>query len=131
MLAQDAIMYMYMYMEFACFFVSVGLIPFCSIKQILYVTYLSLICVYVCVGWLIKEGRVRRKRFFILTESLQLRYYKSEDTRQPVTGCIHLNWYAYNNIAPFHLCVYTCTWIYEVEIMCFKFFAISINKKKV
>lgn len=45
-------------------------------------------------GWLIKEGRVRRKRFFILTESLQLRYYKSEDTRQPVTGSIHLNWYA-------------------------------------
>ena len=45
-------------------------------------------------GWLIKEGRVRRKRFFILTENYQLRYYKSEDTRQPVTGVIHLNWYA-------------------------------------
>lgn len=43
-------------------------------------------------GWLMKEGRVRRKRFFVLTDSNQLRYYKSEDTRQPVAGVIHLNW---------------------------------------
>ncbi len=43
-------------------------------------------------GWLIKEGRIRRKRFFVLTEKFQLRYYKSEDTRQPVAGTIHLNW---------------------------------------
>ena len=44
-------------------------------------------------GWLVKEGRLRRKRFFVLTENQQLRYYKSEDTRQPVAGNIHLNWW--------------------------------------
>jgi len=43
-------------------------------------------------GWLIKEGKVRRKRFFVLSDSYQLRYYKSEDTRQPTSGNLHLNW---------------------------------------
>ena len=36
---------------------------------------------------------MRRKRFFVLTDNKQLRYYKTEDTRQPVAGTIHLNWY--------------------------------------
>lgn len=52
-------------------------------------------------GWLIKEGRIRRKRFFVLTEKFQLRYYKSEDTRQPVAGNIHLNWCVHVYIWPF------------------------------
>jgi len=42
-------------------------------------------------GWLIKEGKVKRKRFFVLTENNQLRYYRTEDTRQPVSGNVHLN----------------------------------------
>ena len=45
----------------------------------------------VLVGWLIKEGKVRRKRYFVLTENA-LNYYKSEDTRQVLAGSIHLNW---------------------------------------
>ena len=42
-------------------------------------------------GWLIKEGSVRRKWFFVLTENHQLCYYRSEDTRQPMAGYITLN----------------------------------------
>ena len=42
-------------------------------------------------GWLIKEGSVRRKWFFVLTENQQLYYYRSEDTRQPMAGHITLN----------------------------------------
>ena len=42
-------------------------------------------------GWLIKEGKVRRKRYFVLTENA-LNYYKSEDTKQVLAGSIHLNW---------------------------------------
>ena len=53
----------------------------------------GLFCCTCMLGWLIKEGQIRRKRFFVLTENNQLRYYKSEDTSQPVSGNIHLNWY--------------------------------------
>ena len=45
----------------------------------------------VVLGWLIKEGKVRRKRYFVLTENA-LNYYKSEDTKQVLAGSIHLNW---------------------------------------
>ena len=34
---------------------------------------------------------MRRKRYFVLTDTNQLRYYRTEDTRQPVSGNIHLN----------------------------------------
>jgi len=46
---------------------------------------------HLIVGWLIKEGKVRRKRYFVLTENA-LNYYKSEDTKQVLAGSIHLNW---------------------------------------
>lgn len=38
-----------------------------------------------------KEGRVRRRRFFVLTENNQLQYFKSEDPRQPIVGNIPLD----------------------------------------
>ena len=44
-----------------------------------------------CVGWLIKEGRVKRRRYFVLTENNQLQYFKGEDTRQPIAGNIPLD----------------------------------------
>ena len=40
---------------------------------------------------LIKEGKVRRKKYFVLADNNQLRYYRTEDTRQPVSGNIYLN----------------------------------------
>jgi myosin X len=42
-------------------------------------------------GFLVKEGKIRRRRFFVLTENNQIQYFKSEDTRQPVSGTILLN----------------------------------------
>ena len=51
----------------------------------------ALTTVSIIIGWLIKEGKVRRKRYFVLTDNNQLRYYRTEDTRQPVSGNIHLN----------------------------------------
>ena len=44
-------------------------------------------------GWLVKEGKVKRRRYFVLTEKGQLHCYRTEDTRQPLVGNIHLNWY--------------------------------------
>ena len=43
------------------------------------------------LGWLVKEGKIRRKRFFVLTENNQIQYFKTDDTRQPVSGTILLN----------------------------------------
>ena len=59
-------------------------------------------------GQLIKEGNIRRKRFFVLTDTNQLRYYKSENTRQPVSGCIHLNWYVYLYRHNIRKCIRVC-----------------------
>ena len=42
-------------------------------------------------GFLVKEGKIRRRRFFVLMENNQIQYFKSEDTRQPVAGTILLN----------------------------------------
>uniref|UniRef100_A0A1X7T799 PH domain-containing protein n=1 Tax=Amphimedon queenslandica TaxID=400682 RepID=A0A1X7T799_AMPQE len=42
-------------------------------------------------GWLVKEGKIRRRRFFVLTETNQIQYFRTEDTRQPVAGSIPLN----------------------------------------
>ena len=42
-------------------------------------------------GWLMKEGRIRRRRFFVLTEK-GLTYYRSEDTNEASAGTITLNW---------------------------------------
>ena len=42
-------------------------------------------------GWLVKEGKVKRRRYFVLTEKGQLHCYRTEDTRQPLVGNIHLN----------------------------------------
>ena len=38
-----------------------------------------------------KEGRIRRRRFFVLTEK-GLTYYRSEDTNEASAGTITLNW---------------------------------------
>ena len=38
-----------------------------------------------------KEGKIRRRRFFVLTETNQIQYFRTEDTRQPVAGSIPLN----------------------------------------
>ena len=57
----------------------------------------TLTTVSIIIGWLIKEGKVRRKRYFVLTDNNQLRYYRTEDTRQPVSGNIHLN----RSVTPF------------------------------
>lgn len=42
-------------------------------------------------GWLLKEGRIRRRRFFVLSKK-GLNYYRSEDTSEPPAGTVHLNW---------------------------------------
>ena len=52
------------------------------------ITWLSHDC---RIGWLVKEGKIRRRRFFVLTETNQIQYFRTEDTRQPVAGSIPLN----------------------------------------
>ena len=42
-------------------------------------------------GWLLKEGRIRRRRFFVLSKK-GLNYYRTEDTSEPPAGTVHLNW---------------------------------------
>ena len=69
-----------------------------AVKMLSFSITYSFLCVWggTCanahIGWLVKESKVKRRRYFVLTEKGQLHCYRTDDTRQPLIGNVHLNW---------------------------------------